>query len=465
MYEMNIGLEVHVELLTAHKIFCGCKNVFGAQISSNCCEICMGLPGAIPVFNEECLKPAIKAGIILGCNIREVTRFDRKNYFYPDLPKGYQISQLYEPFAYDGKVELTRNKKTIRIREIHMEDDAAKLMYENGNIIVDYNRCDVPLAEIVTMPDFTCADEVVEFLEILRKDLRAAGVTDGKLEQGSMRADVNLSVRKEGEPMGTRTEIKNLSSFKAVSKAIEKESERQISLLEKGQKIRQQTLGFDEQTFEIKIKREKENSNDYKYFPDPDLPPITISRELISSINEEIPELPTIRERRLSREYGIRSEDAVTLVKEPVLADLYEASAKLTGLNDVTLNLVLSSLPSEGPLPTPEALSSVASMLSSGKISSGMAKTVISETAKRGCDPESYVDEMGFTLITDEGKIEEAVLNVLNDSSNSKAVEDLRSGKDKVLGFLLGKVMRELGGKGDPQKVREILLKYTCQND
>ena len=463
MYEINIGLEVHVELLTSRKIFCGCSNSFGSEINTNCCEICMGLPGAVPVFNEECLGPAVKAGIVLNCKIKDETRFDRKNYFYPDLPKGYQISQLYEPFAVNGSVDLPRTNKTIRIREIHMEDDAAKLMYENGMTIVDYNRCGVPLAEIVTMPDFTNADEVVEFLDILRKDLRAAGVTDGKLEQGSMRADVNLSVRHPGEPMGTRTEIKNLSSFKAVSKAIEEESKRQIALLEQGIPVKQQTLGFDEQTFKINIKREKENSNDYKYFPDPDIPVIKISRELLESLRSAIPELPSERERRLQTDYDIRLEDAVTLVKEPSLADLFERSAKISGLNAITLNLVLSALPSGGKLPAPKDLATVAMMLDEGKISAGMAKTIISECVISGANPEEYVKEKGFLLITDESEIKNAVFKVLDDPSNAKAVSDLRSGKDKVMGFLLGKVMRELGGKADPNLARKVLCDNVIQ--
>ena len=277
MYETVIGLEVHVELKTEGKLFCKCQNRFGDPLNTNCCEICTGLPGAIPVFNEECLIPAVKTGLILNCEISEKTRFDRKNYFYPDLPKGYQISQLYEPFAINGHIDLPVSGKTIRIREVHMEDDAAKLMYENGRTVVDYNRCGVPLVEIVTMPDFRTAEEVTEFMEILRKDLRAAGVTDGRLEQGSMRADINLSVRKEGESLGTRTETKNMASFKAIAKAIEEESKRQILLLEKGGRISQQTMRFDEETSRIEVMRTKENSDDYKYFPDPDLPYITIS--------------------------------------------------------------------------------------------------------------------------------------------------------------------------------------------
>lgn len=461
MYETVIGLEVHVELLTSRKIFCSCSNSFGDGINTNCCEICTGLPGAVPVFNEECLEPAIKAGLVLGCRINEVTRFDRKNYFYPDLPKGYQISQLYVPLAVDGSVEL--KGRTVRIREIHMEDDAAKLMYEDDRVIVDYNRCGVPLAEIVTMPDLTCAEEVVEFLEIIRKDLRAAGVTDGKLEQGSMRVDVNLSVRKPGDPLGTRTEIKNLSSFKAVSKAIEQERNRQIGLIEQGLPVMQQTLGFNEQTYEISVKRTKENSNDYKYFPDPDIPPITVSREMVEAFRRKIPELPSVREKRLVSEYGLRPEDSATLVRSCDLADLFEASSKISCLPAVTLNLILSSIPSEGRLPSPEDLAFVAGLADSGKISSGMAKTVLHETTVNGTDPRRYVEEQGFMMITDEDQIRSAVLKVLEDPSNGKAVEDLRNGKDKVLGYLLGKVMRELKGRADPVLARKVLCDNVLQ--
>ncbi|MBO7452554.1 MAG: Asp-tRNA(Asn)/Glu-tRNA(Gln) amidotransferase subunit GatB [Clostridiales bacterium] len=458
MYEAVIGLEVHVELKTEGKLFCKCKNRFGDKINTNCCEICTGLPGAIPVFNEECLIPAVKTGLILNCKISEKTRFDRKNYFYPDLPKGYQISQLYEPFATDGHIDLPRSGKTIRIREVHMEDDAAKLMYGDGRTVVDYNRCGVPLVEIVTMPDFRTSDEVTEFMEILRKDLRAAGVTDGRLEQGSMRADINLSVRIEGESLGTRTETKNMASFKAIAKAIEEETRRQILILEKGGQVIQQTMRFDEETLKTEVMRTKENSDDYKYFPDPDLPYITVSEEFSRKIRDMIPELPSQKERRFSEEFGLRDEDAKVICRSDEVADVFEKAAKMSGLNEETVSLLLTHIASSEKLPAPEALAKTAVLMAGGKISAGMAKTLLIEVSKTGEDPDEYVEKRGFIRITDDGLIAEAVDKVLADGDNAKAISDFRSGKDKVLGFLVGKVMRELKGKGDAEKVRLILL-------
>ncbi len=458
MYETVIGLEVHVELKTDGKLFCKCKNRFGDKINTNCCEICTGLPGAIPVFNEECLIPAVKTGLILNCKISEKTRFDRKNYFYPDLPKGYQISQLYEPFATDGHIDLPRSGKTIRIREVHMEDDAAKLMYEDGRTVVDYNRCGVPLVEIVTMPDFRTSDEVTEFMEILRKDLRAAGVTDGRLEQGSMRADINLSVRKEGENFGTRTETKNMASFKAIAKAIEEETKRQISVLEKGGKVSQQTMRFDEEALSIEVMRTKENSDDYKYFPDPDLPYITISEEFSRKIRDMIPELPSQKERRFSEEFGLRDEDAKVICRSDDVADVFEKAAKISGLNEETASLLLTHIASSEKLPAPEALAKTAMLMAGGKISAGMAKTLLTEVSETGEDPDEYVEKRGFIRITDDGLIADAVDKVLADGDNARAISDFKSGKDKVLGFLVGKAMRELKGRGDAEKVRLILL-------
>lgn len=458
MYETVIGLEVHVELKTDGKLFCKCRNRFGDPVNTNCCEICLGLPGAVPVFNEECLIPAVKTGLILNCKISEKTRFDRKNYFYPDLPKGYQISQLYEPFATDGHIDLRRAGKTIRIREVHMEDDAAKLMYEDGRTVVDYNRCGVPLVEIVTMPDFRTADEVTEFLEILRKDLRAADITDGRLEQGSMRADINLSVRKVGESLGTRTETKNMASFKAIAKAIEEETKRQISILEKGGKVIQQTMRFDEETLSIEVMRTKENSDDYKYFPDPDLPYITISEDFSGKIRDMIPELPSQKERRFSEVFGLRDEDARVICRSGDAADVFENAAKMSGLNDIVASLLLTHIAYSEKLPAPVALSRTAELMADGKISAGMAKTLLTEISETGEDPDEYVEKRGFVRITDDGLIADAVDRVLSDEGNAKAVSDFKSGKDKVLGFLVGKVMRELKGKGDAEKVRTVLL-------
>lgn len=458
MYETVIGLEVHVELKTEGKLFCKCRNRFGDPVNTNCCEICTGLPGAIPVFNEECLIPAVKTGLILNCSISGKTRFDRKNYFYPDLPKGYQISQLYEPFAKDGHIDLPGSGKTIRIREVHMEDDAAKLMYEDGRTVVDYNRCGVPLVEIVTMPDLRTADEVNEFLEILRKDLRAAGVTDGRLEQGSMRADINLSVRKPGESLGTRTETKNMASFKAIAKAIEEETKRQISILENGGKVSQQTMRFDEETLKIEVMRTKENSDDYKYFPDPDLPYINISEEFIRSIRDMIPELPSQKERRFSEEFGLRDEDAKVICRSDDVADVFEKAIRMSGLNETVGSLLLTHIAATDILPAAEALSKTAALVNGGKISAGMAKTLLADVSKTGEDPDEYVEKRGFVRITDDGLIADAVDKVLNDADNAKAISDYRAGKDKVTGYLVGKVMRELHGKGDAGKVRAILL-------
>ena len=465
MLETVIGLEVHVELNTEHKLFCSCKNRFGDPLNTNRCEICEGLPGAIPVFNKEALIPSVKTALILGCGVEESSGFDRKNYFYPDLPKGYQITQFYRPFAKGGKVYLPKAGKTIRIREVHMEDDAAKIVREGDKTTVDYNRCGVPLNEIVTMPDFRSGEEVTEFLEILRKDLKASGVTDGKMEQGSMRVDVNISVHDEGEEFGTRTEIKNLSSFKATYKAIEAERKRQEEIISAGGLIFQQTLRFDEDNETVKVMRDKENSDDYKYFPEPDLDDVIITEDFISEVRADIPELPSVRSERFVSEYRIREEDAVILCGDDKLADVFEKGAKKTGDPSVCSNLLVSFTGETGKVPDAEVLIAVSGLLIEGKISSGMARTLLKELFENGRDPYEYIREKDFLMITDDRAIEEAVLQVLGEEENKKAVSDYLQGKDKVLGFLVGKVMKKLKGRADPGKTRKILTDNLVRRD
>lgn len=460
MYEVMIGLEVHVELLTEHKIFCGCRNSFTRQINSNTCEICTGLPGAIPVFNRECIKPAVTAGKILGCRINSRSSFDRKNYFYPDLPKGYQITQFYDPICGEGSIYLPVSDKTIRIREIHLEDDAAKILRDENGITVDYCRCGVPLIEIVTYPDFVSGEEAVEFLDILRRDLRASHVSDCKMEEGSIRADVNLSVRKPGQEPGTRTEMKNLSSFKSVLKACEYEAQRQIGVLEEGGTIIRETRRFDEDNGVTLSMRSKEDSADYKYFPEPDIPDVIVDEQEISEIFSSMPELPSQKQKRFE-EMGVRREDAYNLCTEDHIAELFEIAAEVSSEPQKTASFILTNylkLWRDNPVKAePEAVGKIVRLVCSKTITASSAKTILEAICENGGDPEIYASEHGLILERSVDAVRAAVDKVFEAPENAKAVKEFYEGKEKVRGFLTGKVMKETKGTADPEVVSEIL--------
>ncbi len=466
MWETVVGLEVHVELKTESKMFCSCPVTFGTAPQSNCCPVCLGLPGSLPVLNEKALLYAVKTGLALECGIAPRSRFDRKNYYYPDLPKAYQISQLYLPLCREGKlrIDTETGKKDIRIHEIHMEEDAGKLLHENGVTKIDYNRCGVPLIEIVTEPDFRNGDEAVNFLEKLRLVLIYLGVSDGKLQEGSMRADINLSVRHKGETkLGTRTEMKNLGSFRAVKKAIDFESRRQIEILENGGKVTMDTLRWDEDGEKAVFMRTKESAADYRYFPEPDLPEIVLSEERVEEIKKELPELREAKAERFVKEYGLPEYDALMLTERVKTAELFEKTVSLGSAAKEVSNWILGEglrlLKERGEraenLVTPEQLNDIISLLNAGDISRAAAKEVFEAVSKEAVSVGFIVEQKGLRQINDDTVVKAAVLQVI--AKNGKAVGEYRAGKDKVFGYLVGECMRALNGKGNHKQVSEIL--------
>lgn len=468
-YETVIGLEVHVELATKTKIFCGCSTKFGGAVNSHTCPVCTGMPGALPVLNKQVVEFAIALGNATNCTITKYCRFDRKNYFYPDNPQNYQISQLYLPICRDGQIEIETGagKKTVRIHEMHMEEDAGKLIHDEWEdcSLVDYNRSGVPLIEIVSEPDMRTADEVIAYLEKLRMICQYLGVSDCKLQEGSMRADVNLSVREVGsDTLGTRTEMKNLNSFKAIQHAIEGERERQIELLEEGKKVTQETRRWDDNKEASFAMRSKEDAKDYRYFPEPDLQPIVISDEWINAIKERQPEFQKEKAERYKKEYGLSDYDADILTQNRHMADMFEETAKLCGnpkkaanwfMGEVLRTLKDKAMDPEELTFSPKNLAAIIKAMDEGKINQGNAQKVFAKVFEEDVEPLAYMEEHGLMMVSDTGAIEAAVLEVLSENPNT--VEEYRSGKDKVLGFLVGQVMKKMKGKGDPAKVNEIL--------
>ena len=468
-YETVIGLEVHVERATKTKIFCGCSTKFGGAGNSHTCPVCTGMPGALPVLNKQVVEFAIALGNATNCSITKYCRFDRKNYFYPDNPQNYQISQLYLPICRDGQIEIETGagKKTVRIHEMHMEEDAGKLIHDQWEdcSLVDYNRSGVPLIEIVSEPDMRTADEVIAYLEKLRMICQYLGVSDCKLQEGSMRADVNLSVREVGsDTLGTRTEMKNLNSFKAIQHAIEGERERQIELLEEGKKVTQETRRWDDNKEASFAMRSKEDAKDYRYFPEPDLQPIVISDEWINAIKEKQPEFQKEKAERYKKEYGLSDYDADILTQNRHMADMFEETAKLCGnpkkaanwfMGEVLRTLKDKAMDPEELTFSPKNLAAIIRAMDEGKINQGNAQKVFAKVFEEDAEPLAYMEEHGLMMVSDTGAIEAAVLEVLAENPNT--VEEYRSGKDKVLGFLVGQVMKKMKGKGDPAKVNEIL--------
>ena len=469
-WEIVMGLEVHVELNTKTKIFCSCTTAFGGEPNTHCCPVCTGQPGSLPVLNKQVLEYAVKTGIALNCDITRYNKFDRKNYFYPDLPKAYQISQLYLPFARDGKVHITTasgREKDIRIHEIHMEEDAGKLVHSPfGDVSYpDYNRCGVPLLEIVSEPDFRSSEEVIAYLTKLKSTLKYLGVSDCKMEEGSMRADVNLSVREVGsETFGTRTEMKNLNSFKAIARAIEGERERQIELLEEGRAVVQETRRWDDNKESSHAMRSKEDAKDYRYFPDPDLPPIHISDAWIEELRTSIPELREAKMERYQKEYELPVYDAGILTESRHLAGLFEETAVLLGNPKKVANWfmveVLRLTKDKGLDPervsfTPKHLADLLSMVEKKEVSAQNAKKVFEKVFDEDIDPVVYIEENGLKIVEDTGLLTETVKKIVD--ANPGPLAELLGGKDKVMGFFVGQLMRELKGKANPDSVRKAL--------
>lgn len=468
-YETVIGLEIHIELATATKIFCSCSTRFGGEPNTHTCPVCTGMPGSLPVLNKKVVEYACAVGLAANCGINRTCKFDRKNYFYPDNPQNYQISQLYVPICHDGHIEIetSEGKKQIRIHEIHMEEDAGKLIHDEYEdySYVDFNRSGVPLIEIVSEPDMRNAEEVIAYLEQIRMIAQYIGASDCKLQEGSMRADVNLSVREKGsEEFGTRTEMKNLNSFKAIARAIEGERSRQIDLIESGKKVIQETRRWDDTKEYSYPMRSKEDAKDYRYFPDPDLPPVFIDDEWMEEIRKSIPELRPAKKARYIKELGLPEYDADILTGTKKLADIFEETVAL-GANPKkvsnwlmveTLRLLKEHDEEPEDIRFSSAhLAALIDLVGSGAINSTVAKEVFEKMFESDIDPKQYVEEKGLLTVNDEGALEAVVDKVIE--NNPKVVEEYRGGKEKVLGFLVGQVMKEMKGKANPKSAGDML--------
>ncbi len=469
-YEIVMGLEVHAELSTKTKIFCSCPTEFGGEPNTHCCPVCMAMPGTLPVLNEKVVEYAIKAGIATNCEIARNSKNDRKNYFYPDLPKAYQISQFDMPLCEKGYVEIEteEGKKKIRLTRIHIEEDAGKLNHDEygRGSLVDLNRAGVPLIEIVSEPDLRTAKEVESYLRKLKSILEYIEVSDCKMQEGSLRADVNVSVRKKGATeFGTRTEMKNMNSFKSIVRAIEYEADRQIDVLENGGKIDQETLRWDDVSGKTFSMRDKEDAQDYRYFPDPDLLAIKMSDEYIEEIRKNLPELPESRKKRYIEEIGLPEYDANLLTASKYLSNLFEGASAICNnpkavsnwiMTDITKELNERELePDQIPF-TAEQLGNLVVLIDKGTISSSIAKKVLVELFENPKDPMKIVESKGWIQISDEGAIKEVVLKVLQ--NNVQSVADYKAGKDKALGFLVGQAMKETKGKANPGMLNKMFL-------
>ena len=474
-YETVIGLEVHVELATKTKIFCGCSTAFGGAPNTHTCPVCTGMPGSLPVLNKQVVEYAMGIGLATHCDITRVCKFDRKNYFYPDNPQNYQISQLYLPICHDGWVEIetSAGKKKIRIHEMHMEEDAGKLIHDEWEdcSLVDYNRSGVPLIEIVSEPDMRSAEEVIAYLEKLRQIIQYLGASDCKLQEGSMRADVNLSVREVGaEKFGTRTEMKNLNSFKAIAHAIEGERERQIELIEAGRKVIQETRRWDDNKESSFTMRSKEDAQDYRYFPDPDLTPVVISDEWIAEVKARQPELRSEKLERYKKEFDIPDYDAQIITNSKHMADLFEAATAIckkpkkvsNWLMGETLRLLKeNNMDPEDLSFAPENLAKLVDLADAGTVNSSVAKEVFEQIFKENVDPEVYIEEHGLKTVNDEGALKATIEQIV--SENPQSVADYKGGKKKAIGFLVGQTMKAMKGKADPASVNKILKEILDQ--
>lgn len=468
-YETVIGLEVHVELATKTKIFCSCSTAFGGKPNSHTCPVCTGMPGSLPVLNKQVVEYAIAVGLATNCGINRFSKFDRKNYFYPDNPQNYQISQLYLPICHDGwlEIETENGMKRIGIHEIHMEEDAGKLIHDEWDdcSLVDYNRSGVPLIEIVSEPDMRSAGEVIAYLEKLRLIIQYLGASDCKLQEGSMRADVNLSVREANAAVyGTRTEMKNLNSFKAIARAIAGEQKRQIELLEEGRAVIQETRRWDDNKETSYPMRSKEDAQDYRYFPDPDLVPVRISDEWIRAVKERQPELRTQKLNRYQKEFQIPRYDAEILTGSKRMADIFEETSALCHRPKEVSNWlmveVMRLLKENDREPeqlsfAPANLAKLIQMVENHVINRTVAKTVMEEIFKNDTDPEAFVEAQGLKVVNDEGALQKAIEEII--AANPQSVIDYRAGKEKAMGFLVGQTMRKMKGKADPAMVNAIV--------
>lgn len=474
-YEAVIGLEVHTELHTATKIFCNCKTSFGADPNTNVCPVCLGLPGVLPVLNKKVLEFAVRAGLALNCEISRFSKFDRKNYYYPDLPKNFQTSQFDLPICEHGylDVEVDGEVSRIRITRAHMEEDAGKLVHHGSSIttadysLVDYNRTGTPLLEIVSEPDMRSAKQAVAYMEKMRAILQYCGISDCRMEEGSLRCDANVSVRPVGQKeLGTKTEIKNINSFKGVERAIEYEALRQAEILEAGGTIKQETRTWDENEGVTKSMRSKEEANDYRYFPEPDLVPFTVSDEYIENIRKTLPELPDARKARYMESYGLSAYDAAYVTSDKDRADFFEAMVKAGADAKEACNWLMGELAgmlSENGLEikdsrvTPEAMAELLKLITKGTISGKIAKKIFPEMWETGKSAETIVKEQGLVQISDTGALEAMVDEAI--AENPKAVADFKSGNKKAMGAMIGQIMKKSHGKANPRMVSGILIK------
>ncbi|MEG2719817.1 MAG: Asp-tRNA(Asn)/Glu-tRNA(Gln) amidotransferase subunit GatB [Oscillospiraceae bacterium] len=469
-WEIVMGLEVHTELSTKTKIFCGCSTEFGGEPNTHVCEICSGMPGTLPLLNKNVVEYAIKIGVATNCEITKNNKFDRKNYFYPDLPKAYQISQLYFPICRNGFISVkdkNGNDKKIGIHEIHMEEDAGKLIHDDFEdcTLVDYNRCGVPLLEIVSDPDFRSVEEVINYLTKLKSTLQYIGVSDCKMQEGSLRADVNLSVRPKGqEELGTRTEMKNMNSFRAIARAIEYEAQRQIELLEDGEKVVQQTRRWDDNKGESYCMRSKEDAQDYKYFPEPDLPPIEISDEKIREVKNNLPELPEQKKQRYINELGLPEYDTGIITSDISLVKLFETTAEICENPKEASNWIMGELMkllndtgtlAENISFEPTSLGKIINMVKENKINRGTGKKVLEKVFLENVEPIKYVADNNLAQLTDFSAIRSIIEEVL--AQNEKSVTEYKGGKVQAIQYLIGQSMKALKGKAPAGEVQKIL--------
>ncbi len=469
-YEVVMGLEVHAELSTKTKIFCSCPTKFGAEPNTQVCPICMAMPGTLPKLNEKVVEYAVKAGLATNCKISKDSKMDRKNYFYPDTPRAYQISQYDKPLCENGYIEIetSQGKKKIGITRIHIEDDAGKLDHDDlkGGALVDLNRAGVPLIEIVSEPDFRSIEEVDAYLKKLKSILEYIEVSDCKMQEGSFRADVNTSIRKIGEKQfGTRTEMKNMNSFRSITRALEYEINRQVEIIDNGGKIYQETLRWDEVSGKTFSMRDKEDAQDYRYFPEPDLVSIKLSDEYIENIKKSLPEMPESRKQRYLANYQLSEKDAGIITSSKYLSDLFEKAGEICGNYKAVNNWIISDISRilnetemdaiEIPFDASQ-LAKLVILIDKGTISSSIGKKVLVELFENPRDPENIIKEKGWIQISDEGAIKEVVLKIIE--ANPQSVIDFKAGKDRALGFLVGQAMKETKGKANPQMLNKMFL-------
>ena len=469
-YEITIGLEIHCELKTATKIFCSCPNVFGGEPNTHCCPICSGFPGTMPVLNRKAVEYTVKAGLALGCEIARYSKWDRKNYFYPDLPKAWQTSQYDLPLCRGGGISFTSDngeKRFVRLNRIHLEEDAGKLIHEGGVTRVDYNRCGVPLIEIVTEPDIHSPEDAVAFLTALKSIIKYTGVSDVKMQEGSLRCDVNLSVAKKGEPLGTRTETKNLNSFRAVLRSCKYEAERQIELIESGEAVKQETRRWDDASGVGSSMRGKEDAHDYRYFPEPDLMPVVMTDEDVEKIRATVPALPGERVEKYTKEYGLSDYDAALLTADVAIADLFDGTVAVGAAPKKAANFIMGDVMRLCKAPgaedvnvrvSPSQLAEMLKLVDEGAASlAAVQKEILPRVWDTDKSPSVVLDELGLRQSNDAGELEAVVKGIID--ANPKVVADYLAGNQKVVSFFVGQAMKATKGKANPKMVSEILGK------